>query len=142
MNWMFFMATELSDKIDVCKDLNMVWTIMGYVILAIQVVVPILLIISGMMTMAKAIMEKKEDAIKTAQNLLIKKLIAAVIAFLVISVTKIVVDLVVNNSDNHWETCIDCALHPYHGDCGFNKATIDTEGSGDSGEGAGGSGEN
>ena len=77
-----------------CEDLKVVWTLFGYVIWAIKVVVPLLLIISGMITMAKAVMEKDEKKIKDAQNLLIKKVIAAVIVYLVITVTKVVIGLV------------------------------------------------
>lgn len=43
-----------------CESLKVVWTLFGYVIWAIKVVVPLLLIISGMITMAKAVMEKDE----------------------------------------------------------------------------------
>jgi len=111
----------MADSIDICGDLNMVWTIFGYIILAIQIVVPLLLIISGMITMAKAIMEKDEKKIKEAQNLLIKKLIAAVITFLIIAVVKMVVRLVA--SDN-WEGCARCALSPFAEGCGFEKGEI------------------
>ena len=121
MNMFYLLAPVTSDRIDVCGGLIPVWTIIGYIILAIQIVVPLLLIISGMITMAKAVMEKKEDEIKKAQNLLVKKIIAAVIAFLVITITKLVIDLV---ATGNWETCIDCALHPTHGQCGFEKAEV------------------
>ena len=121
MNMFYLLAPDTSDTISVCTDLAPVWTILGYIILAIQVIVPILLIISGMITMAQAVMEKEESKIKAAQNLLVKKIIAAVIAFLVIAITKIVVDLVVTGG---WEDCIKCALHPTQEGCGFKKAEI------------------
>ena len=101
MNMFYLLAEESKNTISVCNDLAPVWTILGYIILAIQVIVPILLIISGMITMAQAVMEKKEDKIKEAQNLLIKKIIAAVLCFLVIAITKMVVNLVVTGD---WET--------------------------------------
>ena len=102
-----------------CGDFNMVWTIFGYIIFAIEVVVPILLIISGMITMAEAVMKKKEEDIKKAQQLLVKKLIAAVIVFLVIAVTKLVVGLV---STGDWEGCVSCALNPFGDGCGFEHS--------------------
>lgn len=104
-----------------CEKLKVVWTLFGYVIWAIKVVVPLLLIISGMITMAKAVMEKKEDDIKKAQNLLIKKVIAAVIVYLVITVTKVVIGLV---AVGDWETCVECAFKPFSGNCGFDKTDI------------------
>ncbi len=122
MNMFYLLAEESKNTISVCNDLAPVWTILGYIILAIQVIVPILLIISGMITMAQAVMEKKEDKIKEAQNLLIKKIIAAVLCFLVIAITKMVVNLVVTGD---WETCVKCALHPTTAEgCGFDKAEV------------------
>lgn len=123
MNMFYVLDPIVTDRIDVCGGLTPVWTIIGYIILAIQIVVPLLLIISGMITMAKAVMEKKEEEIKKAQNLLVKKIIAAVIAFLVIAATKIVVGLVVTGS---WEECARCALNPSANGCGFEKANINT----------------
>ncbi len=119
----------LLDGIDICGDLSMVWTIFGYIILAIQIVVPLLLIVSGMITMAQAVMQKDEKKIKEAQSLLVKKLIAAVICFLIIAVTKMVVRLVANDS---WVGCAKCALSPFEEGCGFEKANINT-GQGDKG---------
>ncbi len=118
MNMFYIMET-----INVCTDLVMVWTILGYIILAIQIVVPLLLIISGMITMAQAVMKQKDDEIKKAQNLLVKKIIAAVICFLVIAITKVVVGLV---STGDWEGCVSCALNPTGSGCGFSKTEIHT----------------
>ena len=107
---------------DMCSRLSVVWTIFGYIIFGIKVVVPLLLIISGMITMAKAVMEKKDDKIKDAQKLLVQKVIAAVIVFLVIQVTSIVVNLV---ADESWKTCAECALHPFSGNgCGLTRESI------------------
>lgn len=91
-----------------CTTLTPVWSVFGYIIFAIKVVVPIILIVSGMYTMAKAVMEKKEDDIKKAQDLLIKKVIAAVLVFLVVTVTTMIVDLV---GSGEWKECAKCALH-------------------------------
>lgn len=111
----------LKDTLDVCGGLTDVWTIIGYIIFAIQVVVPLLLIISGMITMAQAVMKQDEKDIKKAQSLLVKKIIAAVIVFLIIAITKIVVSLV---AKGNWESCVNCALHPFDDACGFDKTTI------------------
>ncbi len=120
MNLIYFMSLDLCSQ-----TMAPIWTIFGYIILAIQIVVPLLLIISGMITMAKAVMEKDEKKIKEAQSLLIKKIIAAVLAFMVIAITKIVVNLVAND---YWENCAYCALHPTGKNekvtCGFNPDIV------------------
>ena len=61
---------------------------------AIQIGVPIILIIVGMFDMGKAITQQKEDEIKKAQSLLVKKAIAAGLVFLMFSLVQLVVSVV------------------------------------------------
>lgn len=73
-------------------------------ILAIQIVVPLLLIIWGMLDLGKAVIEQKEENIKKGQQTLIKRVIAAVLVFFVISIATLVVKFVAEDS----ETIIGC----------------------------------
>ena len=61
---------------------------------AIQIGVPIILIIVGMFDMGKAITQQKEDEIKKAQSLLVKKAIPAGLVFLMFSLVQLVVSVV------------------------------------------------
>lgn len=93
-----------------------------YVYLGIQIIVPILLIIFGMIELAKAITAQKEDEIKKAQGGLLKKAIVAVIVFLVFSLVKFVFnfasgDLGPDNKGNVWN-CVSCFIDgPTGGTC-------------------------
>lgn len=71
-----------------------VFNVVHLIILLIQIAVPILLIIWGMLDFAKAVMGGDEDKIKAGQKLFIKRIIAAVIVFLVITVTTLLINLV------------------------------------------------
>ena len=75
----------------------------------IQVAVPLLLIVFGMLDLGKAVIAQKEDEIKKGQNMFIKRLITAIIVFLVIFIVKTVIGLVAN--DNNITSCIDCFTH-------------------------------
>ena len=57
--------------------------IFSFLVTLIKVGVPILLVIWGSWDLGKAVMAQKEDEIKNAQKLFIKKLIIAVCVFLV-----------------------------------------------------------
>lgn len=72
--------------------------IIHYVYLGIQVVIPILLIIFGMIELGKAITAQKEDEIKKAQASFLKKLILAVIVFLVFSIVHLVFNFAAKGS--------------------------------------------
>lgn len=107
MNYLF-----LLDETTVCSATEPVWTIFGYIIWAIKIVVPLLLIVSGMIVMAKAVMSKEEKEIKSAQQHLVKKVIAAVIVYLIITITGVIVKLVSNNVS--WDdSCYRCVWDPF-----------------------------
>lgn len=65
-------------------------SIIYYVYIGIKVVVPIILILFGMIELGKALTSQKEDEIKKAQSSFFKKLILAVIIFLVFSIVDFV----------------------------------------------------
>ena len=94
-----------------CSQLIPVWTVVGYVIFAIKIVVPLLLIVTGMITLAQAVMKQKAEEIKTAQQLLIKKIIAAVLVFFVVTIVTLIVNLVSDGAD--WKSCAQCATNPF-----------------------------
>ena len=63
------------------------------IIRAIQVVIPILLIIWGMLDLGKAVMAQKEDEIKKGQQTFIKRVIAAILVFFVVAITQLIIGL-------------------------------------------------
>lgn len=78
------------------------------IVTLIQIGVPILLIIFGMLDLGKSVMAQKEDEIKAGQKTFLKRLLAAVIVFFVVVVVKIVVGLA--SDDENITDCIDCFI--------------------------------
>jgi len=74
--------------------------IFKFLITLIKVGVPVLLVIWGSWDLGKAVMAQKEDEIKNAQKLFIKKLIVAVCVFLVPTFIGIALDVVNQQSDS------------------------------------------
>lgn len=92
-----------------CKDIpSDLVGLLRLVYKAIQIGVPIILIIVGMFDMGKAITQQKEDEIKKAQSLLVKKAIAAALVFLMFSLVSLVVSIVNIDSDS-WN-CVEYLL--------------------------------
>lgn len=65
-------------------------------VFVIQVIVPILLIVWGMLDFAKGIIAQDEDKIKGGQKKFIQRLIAAIIVFLIVAVVGFVIGVVGN----------------------------------------------
>lgn len=103
----------LVESTELCNTLKPIMTLIGYVIYGIKVVVPVILVVIGMSDLAKAIIEKDESKIKSAQNLLIKKIIVAVCVYLVITIVGLIMNLL---GQNEYEDCVKCAFGPFNPD--------------------------
>lgn len=86
--------------------------IIQMVVLTIQVAVPILLIIWGMLDLGKAVVAQKEDEIKKGQQTFVKRIIAAAIVFFVFTITDLLIGLVADSTDKSTiTTCINDILN-------------------------------
>ena len=85
--------------------------VVSTVVMLIKIIVPILLIIFGMLDLATAVIASKEDEIKKAQMTFVKRLIAAVIVFFVVSLVQIVVRFVSGNDENSIMGCCNCFVN-------------------------------
>ena len=98
-------ATQICDLLD--ADLV---TFIHNIVVVIKVAVPVILIIFGMLDFAKGVMAGKEDEIKKGQQVFIKRIIAAVFVFLVITIVQLVMG-VVSSGDNSFWNCADQILN-------------------------------
>ena len=78
----------------------------------IQLGIPIILILLGMLDLGKAVMAAKDDEIKTAQKLLIKRVIYAIAIFFVVLIVQVIFGLLsstgdsnIENQGNLWVNC-------------------------------------
>lgn len=76
----------------------------------VQVIVPVLLVLFGVLDLIKGMMSQKEDEIKKGQQALIKRLIIGIIVFLIIILVKFLVSALAEgtNNKNNIIDCIDC----------------------------------
>ena len=101
--------------LDMCDNLApLIRLIKDGIITLIQIGIPIILIILGMLDLGKAVMASKEDEIKSAQKLLIKRCIYAVAIFFVVLIVQVVFGLLASTGDDDisststsWVTCWD-----------------------------------
>lgn len=83
------------------------------IITLIKVGVPVVLVILGMIDLFKAMTAQKEDEIKKAQGLFIKRLVAGVLVFLVFIIVELVFnvlgDAIGDEKENVWQ-CAECFI--------------------------------
>lgn len=81
---------------DICgtSTLDPLWRVVGIIVKAIWIGIPILLIIFGSIDLGKAVIASKEDEIKKATKAFGKRFLYAVAVFAVVWVVTLVLDLV------------------------------------------------
>ena len=79
------------------------------IIPVIQLGVPIVIIVLGSIDLFKAVIASKEDEIKAAQKLLIKRIIYGVVIFFLVTIVTLVFSTLANNGGdsnaNSWQDC-------------------------------------
>lgn len=105
---MYFMAYDCAPLMPIIR------LIRDGVIPLIQIGIPIILILLGTIDLGKAVIASKEDEIKAAQKLLIKRLIYAVAVFFIVTIVTLVFSLFTSTGDedltgvaNSWVQCWD-----------------------------------
>lgn len=85
-----------------CNGLEAVVSVVKFILKIIQWVVPIILIVLGTIDLVKAVVAGKDDDIKKHQQTLIKRIIAAVIVFLIPMLVTVLMGWIGNSE---WKTC-------------------------------------
>lgn len=79
----------------------------------VQILIPIVLIIYGIIDLGKAVIASDEKEIKAAQSRLIKRCIYAALIFFVVTLVTVIMDIIGNggsDSDpNSWSNCWNAA---------------------------------
>lgn len=89
-------------------DFNELFSVLNTLYTILMIAVPLLLIIFGIIDLAKAIMSGDEKKTKEAQGMLMKKLIVLVIVFLIYMLIKVVLNIVIGGENTAKITkCLD-----------------------------------
>lgn len=83
------------------------------IIVVLKIAIPVILVILGMMDLLKGVTASKEDEIKKGQQMFIKRLIAAVLVFFVVTIVQLVISFAAKDSTN----IMGCAKCFINGEC-------------------------
>lgn len=89
-----------------CGSISVVLNIAKFALRTIQFVVPVLLILWGTIDLVKSVVAGKEEDIKKYQKVLVKRVISAVIVFLIPLLVEALLGLIGSDA---WKACWDDA---------------------------------
>lgn len=100
------------DVNEVCSQIDTeIAVFIHNIILIIKIAVPIILIIFGMLDLGKAVVASKEDEIKKGQNTFIKRLIAGVVVFFMISIAQLITSLIDKETKGGFWSCANSLMN-------------------------------
>lgn len=106
----------LTGAVDFCKNTANIWQIVGYVLLVVKIVIPILLIIFGIIDLGKAVIASKSDEVKKSVTSLAYRALAAVVIFLIPTIVGLIMGFVSDFKDSTAEqdfnVCKACITRP------------------------------
>lgn len=84
--------------------------VISIVIKVFKIITPIALILSSMVSLLKSLAASKEDDIAKAKQTLVRRIIAGILVFFVISIVQLVLSIIAENKTeaNNIADCIDC----------------------------------
>ena len=119
----FMTATEICRLID-----NDLIAFIHKIFVVIKIGVPVLLIILGMLDLGKGVVASKEDEIKKGQQIFIKRLVAAILVFFVVTIVQLVMNFASPDDGSFW-TCANQILNGIPNRSVFDNTTIKSDSS-------------
>lgn len=120
---MMFLLDETAS--DFCARTASIWGVLGYVILLLKIIIPLLLIVLGMVDLGKAVISSDDKAISKSVSTLAKRFIAAITIFFIPTIVSAIFNAVVHidiqNSD--YNICVQCVVNRSNYNC---NSTFDT----------------
>lgn len=104
---MYFLAQNICQM----ESLNPVWNVVGFIIKALWIGIPVLMIILGTIDIGKAVISSKEDEAKKAWKTFGRRLLYTVAVFLVVWIVGAVLSFAADMGGNAvtvdagWKTC-------------------------------------
>ena len=79
----------------------------------LKIATPVIIIITGMLDVLKAVSAQKEDEMKKAQKKFLNRLLAGVVVFLVFMIIETLIAVLVPDDEKNAMNCVKCFLNDY-----------------------------
>ena len=97
-----------------CKQTANVWALLGWAVMVIKIVIPLILIVLGMVDLGKAVVSSDEKAINKQVGILLRRFIAAVVIFFVPTIISAIfnaLNIMGDDTKNDYNVCVQCVTN-------------------------------
>ena len=95
-----------------CYKSARIWQIVGYIIVIVKIVIPLVIIILGIIDLGKAVVSSDDKAISKSVKSLAMRIVAAVCIFFVPTVVSFVIGVVDTSVNDDSAICRSCISNP------------------------------
>ena len=95
-----------------CLKSARIWQIVGYIIVIVKIVIPLVIIILGIIDLGKAVVSSDDKAISKSVKSLAMRIVAAVCIFFVPTVVSFVIGVVDTSVNDDSAICRSCISNP------------------------------
>lgn len=88
----------------------------------LKILTPVIIIITGMLDIIKAVIAQKEDEMKKAQKKFVNRLIAGAVVFLVFIIVETVINFIAESDTTDAMNCVNCFLNGEMSESGCTPA--------------------
>lgn len=98
-----------------CSNTAGILQMLGWVLTIVKIAIPLIIVIYGIMDLAKAVVASKEDEIKTGAKRLMWRAVAGICIFFIPSIVMWLFGTITtyNTGANGFDTCKNCILTPW-----------------------------
>lgn len=98
-----------------CQETSKIWKMVGYLVNAIKILVPVIIIVLGSMDLGKAVVAQSEDDIKKSTKLLFTRIAAGIIIFFIPTVVNVIFKMLSGyvSSVSTSSACVECVTKPW-----------------------------
>lgn len=107
-----------------CSSTANIWQLVGKLFFILKIVIPILIIVFVMKDFSKAVINGDDKTIKEVTVRFIKRIVAAIVIFLIPTIVKIIFNELIflnKNFEHNAGVCINCLTDPYN-DCDVSES--------------------
>jgi large-conductance mechanosensitive channel len=123
--FILFVPNVYAEELDFCVQTAAIWQLLGYAILALKIIVPVILIILGSIDFAKAVINAKDDSLSKAAGMFLRRILIGIFIFFIPTIVSVIFNSIASASESlqAGEACNTCLNNPRNSACDGYKAT-------------------
>lgn len=125
ISFILIIPSAYAAEFNFCVQTSAIWQLIGYVLYALKVIIPIVIIILGTIDFAKAIIDEKDDNLSKSTGILLRRIVIGIFIFFIPTIVSVLFSLIAAASEavSAGEACNECLNHPTGSKCDAYKAT-------------------